>query len=216
MRTRIKFCGIKKQSDFVYAVSLGADIVGLVFYEASPRYIDIAHAQSLINEADRSVKVASLFMDADHDFIADTLRQINVDYIQFHGTESVEFCTSFSLPYIKAIPMADEAQANEMIEAHRNSADILLLDGHRVGMPGGGGIAFDWRDFSKLNASIFVAGGLNPENVAQAIAQCRPQGVDVSSGVESTAGVKDPALMKAFAQAVLRADSDATCYGKAY
>ncbi len=207
MRTRIKFCGINKQSDFAYAASLGADIVGLVFYEASPRYIDIAHAQSLMHKADKSVKVAALFMDADPDFIADIVERIDVDYIQFHGTESVAFCTSFSLPYIKAIPMADEAQANEMIEAHRNSADILLLDGHRIGMPGGGGIAFDWRDFSKINASIFVAGGLNPENVAQAIEQCRPQGVDVSSGVESTVGVKAPALMRAFAQAVLRADS---------
>ena len=207
MRTQIKFCGIKKQSDFAYAVSLGADIVGLVFHKASPRYIDIAHAQSLMGKADRSVKVAALFMDADHDFIADIVRQINVDCIQFHGTESVEFCTSFSLPYIKAIPMADEAQANEMIEAHRNSADILLLDGHRSGMPGGAGIAFDWRDLSKINASIFIAGGLNPENVAQAIAQCRPQGVDVSSGIESTTGVKDPVLMKAFAEAVSHADS---------
>ena len=207
MRTQIKFCGIKKQSDFAYAVSLGADIVGLVFHKASPRYIDIAHAQSLMGKADRSVKVAALFMDADHDFIADIVRQVNVDYIQFHGTESVEFCTSFSLPYIKAIPMADEEQANEMIEAHRNSADILLLDGHRIGMPGGAGIAFNWRDLSKINASIFIAGGLNPENVAQAIAQCRPQGVDVSSGIESTTGVKDPVLMEAFAQAVSHADS---------
>ena len=208
MRTRIKFCGIKKQSDFAYAASLGADIVGLVFYEASPRYIDIAQAQSLMHTADKLLRVAGLFMDADHDFVADIVKQINLDYIQFHGTESVEFCTSFCLPYIKAIPMADEAQANEMIEAHRNSADILLLDGHRIGMPGGGGVAFDWRDFSKINASIFVAGGLNPGNVAQAIARCRPQGVDVSSGVESTVGVKDPALMKAFAQAVLHADSE--------
>ena len=208
MRTQIKFCGIKKQSDFAYAVSLGADIVGLVFYEASPRYIDIAQAQSLMHTADKSVKVAALFMDADRDFIAHIVKQINVDYIQFHGMESVEFCTSFSRPYIKAIPMADKAQANEMIEVHRNSADILLLDGHRGGMPGGGGIAFDWRDLSSINASVFVAGGLNPANVAQAIKQCRPQGVDVSSGVESTAGVKDPALMKAFAQAVLHADSE--------
>ncbi len=207
MRTQIKFCGIKKQSDFAYAAWLGVDIVGLVFHKASPRYIDIVQAQGLIEEADKSVKVAGLFMDADHDFIADIVEQVNIDYIQFHGTESVEFCTSFSLPYIKAIPMADEAQANEMIEAHRSSADILLLDGHRIGMPGGAGVAFDWRDLSKINASIFVAGGLNPENVAQAIAQCRPQGVDVSSGIESTAGVKAPVLMKAFAEAVSHADS---------
>ena len=103
--------------------------------------------------------------------------------------------------------MADESQANEMMEAHRNSADILLLDGHCIGMPGGAGVAFDWRDLSKINASIFVAGGLNPENVAQAIAQCHPQGVDVSSGIESTAGVKDLVLMKAFAEAVSHADS---------
>ena len=161
-----------------------------------------------MHKADKSVKVAALFMDADPNFIADIVKRIDVDYIQFHGTESVAFCTSFSLPYIKAIPMADQTQANEMIEAHRNSADILLLDGHRIGMPGGGGIAFDWQDFSKINASIFVAGGLNPDNVAQAIAQCRPQGVDVSSGVESTIGIKDPALMRAFVQAVQRADSD--------
>ena len=208
MRTRIKFCGINKPADFAYAASLGADAVGLVFYEASPRYIDIEKAQALLQESDRLVNVIALFMDADNDFIAQIVNQINVDYIQFHGTESPEFCTSFSLPYIKAIPMADEEQAKEMIKAHRKTADILLLDGHRVGMSGGKGVAFDWRDLSAINAPIFIAGGLKPENVAQAIAQCCPQGVDVSSGVESTAGIKDHAKMKAFVQAVLRADCE--------
>ena len=208
MHTRIKFCGINKPSDLAYAASLGADAVGLVFYEASPRYIDVEKAQALLHKADGLVKVVALFMDASDDFIANIVNQINVDYIQFHGTESPKFCTSFSLPYIKAIPMADDEQANNMIEAHRNTADILLLDGHRVGMPGGRGVAFDWRDLSKIDASIFIAGGLNPDNVAQAVAQCRPQGVDVSSGVESSVGVKDHSKMKAFVKAVLEADSN--------
>ena len=206
MHTRIKFCGISEPSDLAYAASLGADAVGLVFYEASPRYIGIEKAQALLHTADKPIKIVGLFMDADADFITRAIKQVNIDYIQFHGIESPQFCASFSVPYIKAIPMADDARADEMIEAHRNTADILLLDGHRAGMPGGKGIAFDWRDLSKINASVFIAGGLNPENVALAIAQCRPQGVDVSSGVESTVGVKDHAKMKAFAQAVLRAD----------
>ena len=206
MRTRIKFCGINKQSDFAYAVALGADAVGLVFHEASPRYIAVDKARILLQKAAGLIKVVGLFMDASHKVIEHVISRINIDYIQFHGAESAEFCTSFAVPYIKAIPMGDEAQAEEMIEAHRNSADILLLDGHRVGTPGGQGVAFDWRDLSKIGVPVFIAGGLTPENIEQAIVQCRPQGVDVSSGVESTVGVKDHGKMKAFAEAVLRAD----------
>ena len=206
MRTRIKFCGINKQSDFAYAVALGADAVGLVFHEASPRYIAVDKARILLQKVTGLIKVVGLFMDASYEVIEHVLSRINIDYIQFHGTESAEFCASFAVPYIKAIPMGDETQANEMIEAHRNSADILLLDGHRVGMPGGMGNTFDWRDLSKTKAPVFIAGGLTPRNVAQAIAQCCPQGVDVSSGVESTVGVKDHPKMKAFVEAVVRAD----------
>ena len=206
MRTQIKFCGINKQADLDYAVALGVDAVGLVFVEASPRYVDIDTAQALSHKADRLIKVVGLFMDASHDFVVRVVKQVHMDYIQFHGTESPDFCRSFSLPYIKAIPMADNLQAGKMIAEHRNTTDILLLDGHRTGESGGRGIAFDWNKLPKLDTAIFIAGGLTPDNVGQAITQCRPQGVDVSSGIESAAGVKDPAKMKAFVDAVARTD----------
>ena len=206
MRTRIKFCGINKQSDFAYAASLGADAVGLVFHQASPRYIDIDKAHTLLTQATQPMKIVALFMDASHDYITNVLSIIKVDYIQFHGNESPTFCTSFSLPYIKAIPMADSEQAYTMIAAHRKCADILLLDGHRRGRAGGSGIRFDWNKLPKIDNPLFVAGGLTPENVGQAISACHPQGVDVSSGVESSCGIKDPIKMKAFVAAVIRAD----------
>lgn len=206
MRTRIKFCGINTRADLDYAVSLGADAVGLVFHPTSPRSIDIDKAQALLQEGNGMIKIVGLFMDADHQSIEQVVSLLDMDYLQFHGIESPQFCMSFSLPYIKAIPMADRNTADEMIEAHCNTADILLLDGHRVGMPGGSGTTFEWSDFSKINTSVFIAGGLTPENVEPAIMQCRPQGVDVSSGVESTVGIKDHVKMRAFVQAVLRTD----------
>ena len=206
MRTQIKFCGINKQADLDYAIELSVDAVGLVFIDVSPRYVDIDTAQALSHKANKPIKVVGLFMDANHDFVTRVAKQVNMDYIQFHGTESPEFCSSFSLPYIKAIPMADSVQAGEMIVAHRNTADILLLDGHRAGESGGKGVTFDWSDLPKLDTTIFIAGGLTPDNVEQAITQCRPQGVDVSSGIESAVGVKDHAKMKAFVDTVANAD----------
>ncbi|MBC6413445.1 MAG: phosphoribosylanthranilate isomerase [Chromatiales bacterium] len=210
MRTRIKFCGINQQTDFAYAAALGVDAVGLVFYPSSPRYIDIEKAQKLLSKVTRIVTTVALFMDASREFVARVLNSVNVDYLQFHGGESPTFCTSFSLPYIKAIPMADSEEARKMIAAHSNSADILLFDSHRAGMAGGTGVAFDWHQLPKTDVPIFIAGGLTPENVGQAIATCHPHGVDVVSGVESVAGVKDHIKMRAFVQAVLRADNDSS------
>ena len=208
MRTRIKFCGINKHADLAYAIALGVDAVGLIFYQPSPRSIDIDTAHRLLSKATGMVKTVALFMDAERDFVANVLDSIHVDYIQFHGSESPTFCTSFSLPYIKAIPMTDSEQASKMMVKHANSAEILLLDGHRAGMPGGQGISFDWNKLPESDVPIFIAGGLTANNVTQAIVSCRPQGVDVVSGIESTAGVKDHTKMKAFVEAVIQADSD--------
>lgn len=207
MRTRIKICGIKKQADFDYAVALGVDAIGLVFYQSSPRNVDLSQAQALVASPRMFVQVVALFMNATHDFVENIVNQFRVDWLQFHGSESPEFCKSFGLPYIKSVPMADIDSAGKVIQAHQLSADILLFDGHRDGEAGGSGTSFDWSQLPIVHTPIILAGGLTPENVGQAITQCHPEGVDVSSGVESDIGIKDRLLMKSFVQAVRRADS---------
>ena len=207
MRTRIKICGIKQQADFDYAVALGVDAIGLVFYQASPRNVDLSQAQSLLKLPRMFVQVVALFMDATHDYVEHIISRLRVDWLQFHGSESPQFCQSFGLPYIKSVPMGDTDTTDQIIQAHQHSADILLFDGHRHGEAGGRGKHFDWQRLPAVPAAVMLAGGLTPENVGQAIAQCQPAGVDVSSGVESSRGVKDHALMQSFVHAVRRADT---------
>ncbi|MFO1352438.1 MAG: phosphoribosylanthranilate isomerase [Gammaproteobacteria bacterium] len=210
-RTRVKICGITRIEDGVAAAHWGADAIGLVFYPRSSRYLDPQAAARIIAALPPFVTTVGLFLDADADAVRATLAQAPLDLLQFHGDESPDYCAAFNRPFIKAVPMRVGADVAAYERAFAQ-AKALLLDNHGGGTIGGSGERFDWRAIPRqLHKPIILAGGLGPDNVAEAIRQVRPYGVDVSSGVEAAKGIKDIARMRAFMHQVeqgLREDAD--------
>jgi len=205
MRTRVKICGITRGEDAQLAVDAGVDAIGLVFYEKSPRFVSAESAAEISRTTPAFVSRVALFKDADKAVITSVLQAVEIDLIQFHGSETPDFCQQFALPYIKAIGMkGTEHDANFLRSSAENyhSAKALLLDGHALGEAGGTGESFDWASIVTVNKPIVLAGGLTPENVAQAIALVQPFAVDVSSGVESAPGMKDKEKVMAFMKQV--------------
>ena len=201
MRTRVKICGITRREDAHFAVDAGADAIGLVFYKKSPRFVSNAQAAEISQIIPAFVTRVALFKDADQPFIQSVLQQVEIDLIQFHGSETADFCEQFKLPYIKALGMKDSACDAEYLESSVTAyaaAKALLLDGHAPGEAGGTGDTFDWTTVADIAKPIILAGGLTPDNVAQAIEIVRPFAVDVSSGVESAPGIKDKEKITAF------------------
>ncbi|ABI56584.1 phosphoribosylanthranilate isomerase [Alkalilimnicola ehrlichii MLHE-1] len=197
-RTRVKICGITRPEDGRKAAQLGADAVGLVFHERSCRAVDRATAQAVIDALPPFVTVVALFQDPQAAFVRQVLRELRIDLLQFHGDEAPEFCEGFHRRYIKAIPMGEPGDPKAWV-ARYPSAVGFLLDSHSRGASGGSGEIFDWaRVPHDAGVPLILAGGLSPENVGGAVRQARPFAVDVSTGVESAPGVKDPELMAAF------------------
>ena len=204
MRTRIKFCGITRLDDARRAAELGVDAVGFVFTRASQRFIGISHARSIRAELPPFVTAVALFMDDEAGWIEEVISTVQPDLLQFHGAERDRFATSFSRPYIKAVPMDSVANVARFIGEYPNAAGFLL-DSHARG---GTGETFDWSRIPPGAGRAFaLAGGLNAHNVAQAVASVRPYAVDVSSGIESAPGLKDAERMRAFVSAVRAADA---------
>lgn len=209
IRTRIKICGITRLEDGLAAAHLGADAIGLVFYAGSRRAIDITTARQVVRALPPFVTAVGLFVNADPDMVRQVLRQIPLGLLQFHGDEDPVYCASFGLPFIKAVPMGASADV-EAFGYRFETAAGLLLDSHGGPKTGGSGQCFDWGLIPPTRSKpLILAGGLNPDNVTQAIKQIRPFGVDVSSGVESAKGIKDAGLMAAFIQSVERGQSSA-------
>lgn len=203
MRTRVKICGITRSEDAQVAADAGADAIGLVFYDKSPRFVSNVQAAEISQSTPAFVSTVALFKDADEAFVKSVLQQVEIDLIQFHGRETIEFCEQFSLPYIKAMgmkdPSCDRAYLNKAAATYV-TAKALLLDGHAPGEAGGTGETFDWSSTTGLSKPVILAGGLTVDNVAQAIEIVRPYAVDVSSGVESAPGIKDKEKIAAFMQ----------------
>ena len=207
MRTRVTVCGITRAADAATAVELGADAIGLVFYPKSPRLVSLERAEAIARSVPPLVTVVGLFMDAPAGQVREVLDRVPLELLQFHGEESPEYCAGFGRRYMKALAMGSGVDPRTAMSAH-GAASGFLLDAHRAGEPGGSGRAFDWADIPpELAASVVLAGGLRPDNVAGAVARVRPFGVDVASGVESAPGIKDPALMAEFIAEVNRANS---------
>ncbi len=205
---KIKICGIKTPDAMTAALESGADFVGLVFYPPSPRFVEIEVASYLASYIPDHIIVTGLFVDPDDALLEETLSHVRLDAIQLHGAESparvAEIKNRFKKPVIKALSVASKQDARNAGRYH-GVADWLLLDAKgTTEMPGGGGLTFDWSLLEDLTAKTpwLLAGGLTPGNVAQAVHMTHPYGVDVSSGVESTRGVKDPAKIRAFIEAV--------------
>lgn len=201
MRTRIKFCGIRSPEHAKLAEGLGVDAIGMVFVPETPRFVDLDSAAAICDSVGPFVQRVGLFVNPSADQVMDVLAEVDLDILQFHGEESPEFCESFGFPYLKAVRVQN---ADQILDADRTHAraSALLLDSHSNKAQGGTGESFDWELIPQINKSIVLAGGLNPENVAQAIAKVKPYAVDVSSGIESAPGVKDADRMRAFVSAV--------------
>ena len=206
MRTRVKICGLTRESDVRAAAELGVDAVGLVFYPRSPRAVDIEQAQRLVGCVSPFVTSVGLFVDADPAYVRAVLGKVPLDLLQFHGEEPPEHCSAFGRPWVKAIRMRHGVDL-VALAAHYRAAAGLLLDTYDPASAGGTGRCFDWdRVPTGLTARIILAGGLDPDNVADAIRHVQPYAVDVSGGVESDKGIKDRAKMASFLKGVRDGD----------
>lgn len=205
-RTRIKFCGLTRVDDVRAAVELGVDAVGFVLTRKSRRFVEPAQARALREALPPFVDAVALFMDDAAEWVEEVVAQLRPDLLQFHGEESASFAARFSTPYLKAVPMASVADVAAYAAGHPDARGFLL-DSHATGAVGGSGGRFDWtRVPHAFGRPLLLAGGLDAGNVAAAIATARPYAVDVSSGIETAPGIKDAARMRAFVEAVRRAD----------
>lgn len=206
LRTRIKFCGLRRAVDIASAVDCGVDAIGFVLVPASPRFIRAEDAATLRTRLPPFVSAVALFKDQDAASVQDAIDILRPDLLQFHGGEPAGFCASFGLPYLKSVAMRGKVSLKAEARRHAGAAG-LLLDGHAPGEMGGQGETFDWAALPAVNKPLILAGGLTPRNVAKGIALMQPYGVDVSSGIESRPGVKNATAMRDFVAAVRRADA---------
>ena len=204
IRTRVKICGLTTVENALMVANSGADAIGLVFYEPSPRYVEIEQACSIAKTLPAFVTKTALFVNPEIDYVKAVLERVQIDLLQFHGDETPEFCEQFGLPYIKAIRMQKSTDLAQLAEQYASSCGILL-DAYKAGVPGGTGEQFNWdwvpKNFSK---PIILAGGLTAENISQAIMATEPWAVDVSGGVEASKGVKSEEKVTLFMQQVMR------------
>lgn len=209
-RTRIKFCGLTREDDVDAAIALGADAIGLVFYRESPRYVAPERAARLVARVPAFVTTVGLFVDAQRSAIDAVLDCTRLGLLQFHGDETPEACSQFRLGWIKAARVLPETDLLEFGRRYR-AASAILLDAYSQGF-GGAGKVFDWslipQQLIGPDAAhrVVLSGGLNAQNVADAITRVRPWAVDVSSGVERDKGIKDHDAMRRFVAAVRAAD----------
>jgi len=193
------------------AVEAGVDAIGLNFWPSSKRVVTVAQAQEICAQLPAFVTVVALFVNAERTEIEQILRQVPVDLLQFHGDEEPAFCRMFSKPYVKALRMRSDIDL-EAAAIKYSDASGLLLDAYRKGVPGGTGERFEWQRIPvNMRGQITLAGGLTADNVAEAVAAVAPYAVDVSGGVEQSAGVKHAAKISSFVDAVARADRSASC-----
>lgn len=206
MRTRIKICGFTNADDAIRAAELGVDAIGLVFYPPSPRHVSISTAFEIVKALPAFVTVVALFVDEEEAKIREVLSSVSVDCIQFHGDEIAAQCRLYNKPYMKAIRMKPELDVIKLAEEYYD-ASALLLDAYHPGIKGGSGSQFDWDLIpSECALPVILAGGLQVDNAKQAVQQVKPYALDVSSGVESSKGIKDVAKMAAFIQAIKEGD----------
>jgi phosphoribosylanthranilate isomerase len=198
MRTRVKICGFTRVEDAVAAANLGVDAIGLVFYPPSPRHVGIKQALEIVKALPAFTSVVALFVDAEEAHIREVLANVPIDCIQFHGEESPAACRLYGKRYLKAVRMRPGVDVDALARDYHDAAG-LLLDAYHADAKGGTGQQFDWELIPRqCTLPIILAGGLDADNVRQAIAAVRPFALDVSSGVEAAKGIKDAAKMTAF------------------
>jgi phosphoribosylanthranilate isomerase len=207
MATAVKVCGITRPEDALAAARAGAHAIGLVFYAPSPRHVTPARAAEIIRVLPPFVTTVGLFVDASAEEVRSTLAETPVVLLQFHGSETPEFCRQFKRPYVKAVRVKPGV---DLLQYARDfyDAKALLLDAYVEGLHGGSGAAFDWSLIPRgLPLPVILSGGLTPENVMDAVRRVRPSAVDVSSGVESAKGIKDAQKIAAFIKGARSGDA---------
>lgn len=205
MRVRTKICGITSLEDACQAIEAGADALGFVFYQNSPRYISPEQAAGICKKLPPFVSKVGLFVDASRKEINEICDIVELDLLQFHGNEQEEDCLGFSIPYIKAIKIQSDKDL-ESAEGMYPTAKAILVDTYKQGVPGGTGERFDWTLLPEQRLkSLILAGGLNEKNIYQAIQTVRPYAVDVSGGVEQAKGKKNHRTVTQFLNEVSRA-----------
>ena len=204
-KTWTKICGITRAQDALAAADFGADAIGLNFYPQSPRAISVTDVENLVKGLPRRVSVVALFVNPTPELVRQVLGTGAVDLLQFHGNESAEFCEQFETPYMKVVAVKLDSDLKSEF-AKYESAQYMLLDSFDPIMLGGTGNTFDWGRVIELTqkqrSRLVLAGGLGPANVREAIEIVQPFGVDVSSGVEASKGIKDLKMMQLFIQGV--------------
>ena len=217
-RTRVKICGITRVGDGLAAARQGADAIGLVFWSGTPRFVEVGRAREIADALPPFVTKVALFVNPDAADVRAILAAVAIDVIQFHGTETPDFCRAFGRPYLKAVHMKDGVDLLEYAALYQDAAGLLFDSFWPGDLPGGTGRAFDWSRLSpavraKLPAPVILSGGLDPSNVTAAIRTVHPWAVDVSSGVEERddagkprKGLKDAARIAAFIEGVRNAD----------
>jgi phosphoribosylanthranilate isomerase len=202
MQTKVKICGLTSVADALAAAGAGADMIGLNFYEKSSRHITLATAGEIYRALPPFVQRVGVFVNPAEDLVMRAITECGLNLLQFHGDETSDFCTQFGLMSLKAVRVQNAESLQTLADYH---TDAFLLDAYSKAGLGGTGEKFNWDlavEAQKFGKPIFLAGGLTPENVADAVRQVRPFAVDVSSGVESAPGKKDAARVRAFIQAV--------------
>ena len=196
--TKVKICGFTEAENAREAAIAGVDAVGLVFYDKSPRNVDILRAQEIIEALPPFVNRVGLFVNANTSFVDEVLCEVSLDTLQFHGDESPLDCSQYQMPFIKSLRVKPETNVFQVADEF-SSASAILLDSFNPSAYGGTGEAFDWSlACVDISLPIILAGGLNETNVSSAISQVKPYAVDASSGVESAPGVKDIDKIVAF------------------
>jgi phosphoribosylanthranilate isomerase len=198
MSVKVKICGITSVTDGLAAAAAGADMIGLMFYERSPRHVASATAAAIAGALPPDVVKVGVFVDPVEETVQRAIAECGVTLLQFHGDEPPEFCTQFGVMSLKAFRIRDAVSLAALPDYR---TDAWLLDAFSPAARGGTGEQFNWElalEAKKLGRPIFLAGGLTPENVAEAVRRVEPFAVDVSSGVESAPGRKDPAKVQAF------------------
>ena len=200
---RIKICGITNSGDALLAAELGAHALGFIFYNKSPRYVTPDKARQIIGQLPPFVATVGVFVDEDAVTVREIASLAGLDWVQLHGSESPDYCRSLGRRVIKGFRVKGQEIFSKLTE-YQGAAQAFLLDTYKPGTPGGTGETFDWelaRQVKKCGP-IILAGGLTPENAAEAINVAQPAAVDVASGVEAAPGKKDPEKLKAFIEAV--------------
>lgn len=207
MKIKVKICGITNVDDAKAAARFGADAIGMIFYEKSPRFVSENKAKEIISHLPPLIVRVGVFVNPSRELVRQRIDSLNLDRVQFHGEESPAFCEEFGSRVIKAIQVKN---MDSLSILKKYPANTFLLDTYHKDLYGGTGQTFDWRLAVKAKdyGRLILSGGLSPENISQAIRSVAPYGVDISSGVEETPGKKDHSKIKRLMEIIRQEESD--------